>query len=251
MTRLRAVVADDERLARARLTRLLAGVPEIEIVASVDNGERALAAIAEEEPDLVFLDVQMPELDGFSVLAAIEGGRMPLIIFTTAYDRYALRAFEVHAVDYLLKPFDEERLRRAVERAVELACTPREDSARSTRRFLEAMPRPPLDRLVVRGPGRITFVPLDEVTWLEAADNYVYLHVRGESLLLRASLKSLESRLDARRFLRIHRSTIVCRDAIHSIEPAPHGDAAVILTDGTRLPASRTYSESLRALTRA
>ncbi|HKO55738.1 MAG TPA: LytTR family transcriptional regulator DNA-binding domain-containing protein [Thermoanaerobaculia bacterium] len=227
---IRALIVDDERLARNRLVRLLRRREDVEVAGVAVNGDQALEMIASTRPELVFLDVKMPGVSGFDVIAAA-GERMPHVVFTTAFDEYALRAFEVHALDYLLKPFDEERLFASVDRAAALI--------RSAR-----VPR--LETIVVRTPGRVVFLSLQEVEWIEAAGNYVYVHAGKEKHLLRASLKQMSGRLDAHRFTRVHRSAIVNVTRIRELRPRAHGDAEVILRSGAQLVASRTYAARLR-----
>lgn len=243
---IRTLIVDDERLARARLVRLLRKREDVEIVGVACDGDEAVLMIAELRPDLVFLDVQMPGLSGFDVLDAIEIDgveRMPVIIFTTAFDQYALRAFQVHAIDYLLKPFDEERLSASLDRAAAMIRGSRTDAG--AREFLEQMAPP--ERFVVRTPGRIVFLPLAEVDWIEAAGNYVYVHAGRERHLVRGTLKAIESRFDAR-FARIHRSAIVNLERVRELSPRAHGDCEVVLRGGARLPVSRTFAPRLRAL---
>jgi two-component system LytT family response regulator len=227
---IRALIVDDERLARNRLLRLLRRRDDVELAGVAANGDEALAIIAKAQPELVFLDIKMPGLSGFDVIAAA-GERMPHVIFTTAFDAYALQAFEVHALDYLLKPFDEERLFASLDRALSLIRTARP---------------PRLETIVVRTPGRIVFLSLSEVEWIEAAGNYVYVHAGREKHLLRATLKQMEGRLDARRFTRVHRSAIVNVTRVRELRPRAHGDADVLLRSGAELVASRTYAARLR-----
>lgn len=238
MKPMRTLIVDDERLARARLTRLLRRRADVELVGAATDGDEAVLMIAGLRPDLVFLDVQMPGLSGFDVIAAVE--RMPLLVFTTAYHRYALRAFEVHALDYLLKPFDEARLFGAVDRAAAMA----RGTRRGDREFLEQMA--PMERFVVRTPGRIVFLALRDVESIEAAGNYVYVQAGRERHLVRGTLKSIEARLDPRRFARIHRGAIVNVERIAALLPRAHGDATVALAGGSRLIASRTFAAALR-----
>lgn len=244
---LRALIVDDERLARARLVRLLRRREDVEIVGVACDGDEAVEMLAELRPDLVFLDVQMPGLSGFDVLDAVgphmNGNRMPAVVFTTAFDQYALRAFEVHALDYLLKPFDEERLSASLDRAAAMIRGARADPG--LRPFLEQMAPP--ERFVVRTPGRIVFLPLAEVDWIEAAGNYVYVHAGRERHLIRGTLKAIESRF-ASRFARIHRSAIVNLERVRELAPRAHGDCEVVLRGGARLPVSRTFAARLRAL---
>jgi len=231
MSRVVALIVDDEPLARTRLKRLLHGRPDVEVVGSAANADEALEKITELAPDLIFLDIQMPGLDGFDVLRQIGGSGRPYVIFTTAHAQYALRAFEVHALDYLLKPFDEERLMSALDRAL-----PMIRGSEWTERFL------------VRSAGRIMFLRADEIAWIAAADNYVYLHVNGGSHLVRDSLKAMEKKLDPERFVRVHRSAIVNLASIAELKPLDHGDYDVLLRDGTRLTATRKFSRRLRIL---
>jgi two-component system LytT family response regulator len=247
--KIRTLIVDDEPLARQRLRTLLEAESDIEIVSECTDGRQAVAAIREERPDLVFLDVQMPLLDGFGVLETLGVDRPPAIVFVTAYDRYALRAFEVHALDYLLKPFDRERFGKALARARSHA---RQDqSADVSQRLLALLQdvkeaRKPLDRLVIKSGGRVCFVRTDEIDWVEAAGNYVKIHVQDEEHLLRETISNLEGRLDPDKFLRIHRSTIVHIERIRELQPAFHGDQVVILRNGTELPLSRSYREKLQ-----
>ena len=226
-----AVIIDDEPLGRDIIRELLRKDADVSVVAECANGHDAIAAIEDTQPDLVFLDVRMPELDGFDVLAALNMDRLPIVVFVTAYDEYAIRAFEVNAVDYLLKPFDRDRFRRAVDRA-------KTQVRRGNR------PRYP-ERLVVKSTGRIVFVKTDEVDWIEAEGNYVQLHVGSNSHLLRMTIGSLEHHLDPAQFVRIHRSQIVNIDRIRELKPWWHGEYHVVLKDGTRLTLSRSYRDRL------
>lgn len=249
--KIRVVFADDEPLARERLRRLLAQEPDIEIVAECADGVSAVAALKEHSPDLAFLDVQMPELDGFGVVASLEASRRPEIIFVTAHDQFALRAFEVHAVDYLLKPFDTERfqaaLRRAGERIRQKKSGDLNDRLSSLLNEVRSEARP-ADRLAVKSGGRVLFLKIDDIDWIEAADNYVSLHLGPESHLHRETMSSLESRLPSGRFMRISRSSIVNVDRIKELQPLFHGEYAVILRNGTRLTLSRGYRDKLQQL---
>ena len=233
MTRVRALIVDDEPLARTRLQRLLRARADVEVVGSAENADEAVEKITALAPDLIFLDIQMPGLDGFDVLRQIGGHGRPFVIFTTAHAQHALHAFEVHALDYLLKPFDAERLNASLDRAL-----PMIGGSEWTERFL------------VKSAGRIMFLRADEIAWIAAADNYVYLHVNGGSHLVRDSLKAMEKKLDPERFARVHRSAIVNLASIAELEPLDHGDYAVTLRDGTRLTATRKFSPRLRALHR-
>jgi two-component system, LytTR family, response regulator len=243
---MRVLIVDDEDLARERVRSLLQAERDVEIVAECGNGFEAIRAIEEHDPDLVFLDVQMPQIDGFGVLEAVRHrAHLPAVVFVTAYDTYALKAFEVHAVDYLLKPFDRERFQDAVDRV-------RRDRAKPEgNRALQAMlddARKRLKRFVIRSPDRIYFVPIDDVDWIEAAGNYVRLHVGAESHLLRDTMNHLDESLDPERFLRIHRSTIVNVSRIRELQPTFGGDHLVLIHDGSRLQLSRRYHSALERL---
>ncbi|HEX8476025.1 MAG TPA: LytTR family DNA-binding domain-containing protein [Pyrinomonadaceae bacterium] len=249
-TRIRVMVVDDEPLAREKIREMARDDAEIEIVAECANGDDALAAIRKESPDLLLLDVQMPETNGFAVLEALDPHDIPLVIFVTAYDHYAVRAFEVHAFDYLLKPFDRERLGAALQRAKEQIR--RERNGTLDHRILALLeeikgePTKYLERLVVKTGGRVFFLETEEVDWIEAEGNYVSIHTQAKSHLLRDTISGLEARLDPRKFVRIHRSTIVNIKRIQELQPWTHGDYYVILRNGTRLTASRNYRENLQ-----
>ncbi len=245
---LRILIVDDESVARRRIRRLLTAEHDVTVIGECGDGGSAIAAIAAEHPDLVFLDVQMPERDGFEVLQAVPPPELPAILFVTAYDRYALRAFDVHAIDFLLKPFTRERFRIALVRARErLERRDRDAGLAALAASLRQRPRY-LSRVPVRTGDRIVLVDVTTVDWLEAADNYVRLHVQKREYLLRETLASLESQLDPNRFARIHRSAIVQIDRIAELHPATHGDFDVLLRDGTRLTLSRTWRDRLRGL---
>ena len=255
---IRALVADDEPLARRRLLRLLKSEPDVEVVGVAGSGRAAVDAIRAQRPDLVFLDVQMPELDGFGVLEAL-GDAMPVVIFVTAYDQYALRAFEVQALDYLLKPFDAERFAQAFRRARSQLragdAPPPErllglldalsEKQKQLDQLLSRGSERYLERLMVKSAGKIFFVRTAEVHWLEAEGNYIRLHLGGRSHLIRETMNNLETRLDPERFARIHRSTIVNLDQIKELRPWFGGDYLVFLQDGTELKLSRSYRERL------
>jgi two-component system, LytTR family, response regulator len=246
--KIRTLIVDDEPLGRERIRALLARDPEIEVVEECPDGRRAVAAIERSRPDLVFLDVQMPEMDGFAVLEAIAGDHMPAIIFVTAYDRYAVQAFEVHALDYLLKSFDRDRFSAALERAKEEIHRSKtgvlNERLAGLLEDLQAKQKR-LTRLVVKSGGRIVFLRVEEIDWVEAADNYVRIHAGRESHLIRETLQSLEGRLNPEQFLRIHRHTLVNVDRIRELQPIFHGDYLVKLNDGTELTLSRSYREKL------
>ena len=248
---IRAVIVDDEPLARKRIGDLLAAVEDIEVIARCANGEEAIRTIEESGPDLLFLDVQMPEIDGFDVLQAIGTGRVPVVIFVTAYDRFALRAFEAHALDYLLKPYDDERFEVALQRARERI---RQQQLGDVDRRLMALleeargDRGYLQRLVVPSGHRSVFIRTEQIDWIEAERNYVRLHVGGRGYLLRENLGRIESALNPATFCRIHRSTIVNVDRIQAVESLARGEYLVLLHDGTRLTSGRSYRGNLHAL---
>ena len=249
MKKIRTLIVDDEPLARERLAGLLAAEPDIEIAGQCRDGEEAVKAIIEQTPDLVFLDIQMPQLNGFEVIDAVGPERMPLVIFVTAHDRHALRAFEVRALDYLLKPFDRDRLRDALQRVRKQV--EREDGGEIGRRLLALMKdlrrdQPRTDRLVVKSGGRLFFLRADEIDWVEAAGNYVRLHVGSTSYLLRETMNAIEGRLDPEKFFRIHRCRIVNMERIQELQPWLNGEYAVLLRTGTRLTLSRGYREKLQ-----
>jgi two-component system, LytTR family, response regulator len=249
--KIRALIVDDEPLARERLTSMLTGESDVELVGECANGVDAVAAIQEKTPDLVFLDVQMPELDGFGVLSALEGETQPAVIFVTAHDRFALKAFEVHAIDYLLKPFDRERFKKALDRAREqLARRENGEIEQKVTALLTSLKKEPkqLDRIPVKSSGRVVLVKTSDIDWIEAADNYVNLHAGKEAHLHRETMTALEQKLPASKFLRISRSIIVNIDRIKELQPMFHGDYTVILQNGTKLTLSRGYRDALNQL---
>ncbi|HMC26210.1 MAG TPA: LytTR family DNA-binding domain-containing protein [Verrucomicrobiae bacterium] len=248
--KIRAIIVDDEPLARERIRTLLDEESDIELIGECDNGATAVETITEKQPDLLFLDVQMPELDGFGVLEQIKDRPLPAVIFVTAHDTFALQAFEVHAVDYLLKPFDRERFKKALDRALQTIKRRQTDelSHRLSALLAEVKPEARIDRLAIKSAGRVIFLRLDEIDWIEAADNYVNLHVGNESHLHRETMTAMEERLKGGKFMRISRSTIVNVDRIKELQPLFHGEYSVILRNGTRLTLSRGYREKLDAL---
>jgi two-component system, LytTR family, response regulator len=248
---IRAIIVDDAPLARQRLSQLLADQPDVEVVAECATGEAAIEAIRTLRPDLLFLDIQMPELDGFGVMAAVGTGAVPVVIFVTAYDQFALRAFEAHALDYLLKPFDDERFEAALDRARNTIRQHREgDLDRRMRALLQEVrpAREYLQRLSVRAGMRTVLVRVAEIDWLEAEGKYVRLHVGGRTHLIRDTLTRLEEALDPSLFRRIHRSTIVNLERVREIETLFQGDCVLVLQDGTRLNAGRAYRKNLDEL---
>jgi two-component system, LytTR family, response regulator len=249
MKKIRTLIVDDEPLARERLATLLSAEQDIEVIGQCRDGEEAITAIQDHTPDLVFLDVQMPQMNGFDVIEAVGSDRMPLVIFVTAYDQHALRAFQVRALDYILKPFDRERFSEALQRARKQV--EREESGDLGRRLLALVKdlrkdQPKTDRLVVKSGGRLFFLRMDEIDWIEAAGNYVRLHVGNTSHLLRETMNAIEGRLDPEKFFRIHRSRIVNMERIQEMQPWLNGEYAVLLRTGTRLTLSRGYREKLQ-----
>ena len=248
MTSLRALIVDDEPLVLRDLSRLLAAEPGVVVAGTARSGTEALEQIDALAPDVVFLDVQMPELDGLGVVAALDPEHAPLIVFVTAFDRYALPAFDSDAVDYLLKPFDPPRLRRAIARVRERAAardgqeTERVQRAAAAARAPDA-PYP--ERLAVRASGRAVIVDLREVRWIEAEGNYARLHVAKGSWLTRRTMRDLEALLDPARFTRVHRSHFVSLGAIRELRPLGDGDLEAVLDQGERLVVTRTYREEL------
>jgi two-component system LytT family response regulator len=245
------MVVDDEPVARERIVGLLQQEKDIELVGECADGQQAINAIQAQHPDLVFLDVQMPACDGFGVIESVGADRMPAVVFVTAYDEYALKAFEVHAIDYLLKPFGRDRFQRTLQHA--RASLERRRAGDLGRRLLALVndiktePGPArLDRLVVKSGGRVFFLRTDEIDWIEAAGNYVRLHLGEESHLFRETMNRMESRLDSRRFVRIHRSRIVNTERVKELQPWFNGEHVVVLQNGTRLTLSRGYREKLQ-----
>lgn len=247
---MRVVIADDEPLVRERVRTLLGERTDVTVIAECADGAAALVAMQDLEPDLVLLDVQMPELDGFEALDALPAEQRPAIIFITAYDEYAVRAFEFNAADYLVKPIEPARFHAALDRArSRSAAVPRGADPELTAllREIQAL-RGYGERLAARDGDRVTFIAVADIERIDAAGNYVRVRTPGRSVLMREPLKTVEARLDPRHFIRIHRSTIVSIRAIAHVEPHFHGEYVVTLRDGTRVTSSRSYSERLRAL---
>jgi two-component system LytT family response regulator len=247
---MRAMIVDDEPISRGVLRNLLEEEPSVEIVGEAGTGRDAIDIVRRAAPDLLFLDVEMPELGGFEVVRELKGERPPAVVFVNECDRYAVRAFEVHAFDYLVKPFDRERLRTLLGRAQSrLGSEEHEAGSRilSILRRLE-MRHPPARRLVVRTPERAIFLRTETIDWIEAAGKFVHLHVGRTVHALRESMAELEQELDPARFLRISRSAIVNLDRIQEVQPWFQGDYVLILTDGTRLTSTRGYRENMRRL---
>lgn len=249
--KIRTLIVDDESLARERLRQLLQPAPDIELVGECSDGQEAIAAIEEKKPDLVFLDIQMPELDGFDVLQGIRSEPRPVIVFVTAYEKFAVRAFEVHAVDYLLKPFDRERFQQALARATEQVRHRSSGSQQERHAALIAEIKPAAknpERLAIKSSGRVVLVKVAEIDWIKAAHNYVELHENTQTHLLRETLGSLEQRLPPERFVRISRSVMVNVERVKELQPLFWGEYAVLLQDGTRLTLSRRYRNKVPQL---
>ena len=249
--KLKILIADDEPLARADLKLLLRGDPDVDTIFEARNGRETVAAIRERGPDLVLLDIQMPRMDGLGVVEAVGPDRMPPVIFVTAHDRYAIRAFEISAVDYLLKPVTQERFRVAFERAKShLDVGTGDEAARQMRSVLDAIANPhgSLTRLVIRNGERAIFLPLEDVDRIEASQNYVRLHAGPAAHLLHVSMNTLEASLDPACFVRIHRSHIVNVNRIKQVWTVVHGQYLVELVSGERLPTGRTYGDRIRQL---
>lgn len=247
--KIRTLIVDDEELARDRLRSLLSREPRIELVGEAADGRNAVAVIEKLRPDLIFLDVQMPELNGFEVLQAIDENDRPNVVFCTAHDKFALKAFDVHAVDYLLKPFDKERFQIALNRAiskVESQTAGEKDSG--IKSVVDEACKGPVERLLVKTEGRVLLVKVEDIDWVEAADNYVNLRVGKESHMMRQTMNSLEGRLPPDRFMRISRSTIVNVERIQELQPMFHGEYIVVLKNGTKLTLSRSYRDKIDRL---
>ena len=247
---IRAIVVDDEALARERVVTLLGEHPDVEVVGQCAGGREAVAAIVERKPDIIFLDVQMPDLDGFEVLEAVGADRLPAVVFVTAFDEYALRAFEVHALDYLLKPIAPHRFRIALTRALDAIAARRGSLSdpRLVRLLEELAARDHPDRLVVKSGGRIHFLRPADIDWVEADGKYARLHVGKDVHAVRQPMKQVADRLTPHGFVRIHRSAIVNLDRIKELEPWFHGEYVVLLRDGTKLTSSAAYSAELHRL---
>ena len=252
MRAIRTLIVDDELAGREGIRQLLAADPEIVVAGECANGREAAAAIRDVTPDLVFLDVQMPELDGFEVLREVGVERAPAIVFVTAFDQYAIRAFDVHAIDYLLKPFTDERFRQSLDRAkLQVRQGRLGELSQKLAALLghagpsRAVRAPYLDRLLVKSGGKVTLLPVGEIEWIDAEGDYVRIHVGKTWHLLRETMKNLEGQLDATRFVRIHRSTIVNLEKVKELQPFFRGEYVVVLHNGTTLKLSRGYRDNL------
>jgi two-component system LytT family response regulator len=246
---MKALIIDDEDLARAVVREHLAAHPDVEVVAECANGFEALKAAAQHQPDLIFLDIQMPKLDGFEVLELLEAeGKRPAVVFVTAYDQHALRAFEAHAVDYLLKPFSKERFDAALAKARALQTAHAATPPPAAELAAAVRQGKPLERVVVKDGPKVTVIHLDRLDWVQAQDDYVLLRTEGRNLLKQQTLASLETQLDPRRFIRIHRSYILNLDRLVRVEQDTKEHRDAILREGTRLPVSRAGYQRLREL---
>ena len=268
MKPLSAIIVDDESLARRGLALRLQQIPQVQILAECSNGPEALAAIAEYEPELVFLDIQMPGMDGFDVLARLQADTLPMIVFVTAYDEYAVDAFKVHAVDYILKPVDEQRLQEAVDRALEqreqqlsalskarlmeLVMGMTGASAHSVEAMASGQGRVSWpERLTIRDGGAISFIRVADIEWIDAAGDYMCIHAQGKTHIMRITMKELEEMLDPASFLRVHRSTIVNATGITGARSLDSGEYLLQLESGTQVKVSRGYRERVRTLLEA
>lgn len=255
--KIRCLIVDDEPLGRDRISALLKAIPDAEVVGECETGPDALRAIQEHSPDLLFLDVQMPAMDGFSVLASLPSEKVPAVIFVTAYNEYAIKAFQVHAQDYLLKPFDPDRFYDAFRHAASRIREGRRTDATTAVSVLDEIERErgggaggaqPRDRVPIKSAGRVFFLDVDDIDWVEAADNYVKVHAKGETHVVRQTLQRMEEWLSPKRFVRIHRSTIVNVARIREIQPWFGGEYVVLLRDGTKVSTSRRYRPRLEVL---
>jgi two-component system, LytTR family, response regulator len=250
---LRVVVVDDERLPRQRVADLVRAHAALELVGQADDGAAALDVIVEAQPDLVFLDIQMPELDGFQVVSALDDDALPAIVFVTAFDEYAIRAFEVDAIDYLLKPVTDERFAAAVARVlgrIERREASLADPIRTLATRANEVRTAPTTRFVARRGAKHYFVRVADVDWIEAVGNYVRLQTGDKSHLIRETMKGIEAKLDPAEFVRIHRSMLIAVERIQSIEAREHGEYLVTMQGGTKFVSSRGYSERVRSLLR-
>jgi len=249
----RALIVDDEALARARLASMLAEIPAVQVIGEADGGSAAVQAIVDRRPELVFLDVQMPGLDGFGVLRCTAGAHRPVVVFVTAHDEHAIRAFDMHAADYLLKPVSSARLREAVRRAVErVRISPPADNDRAIDTLLAGVQETSIvdARLPVKGVDGTILVKIAEISWIEADGDHLLLHAGDVVHTLRESMANVEERLRPFRFLRVHRSAIVNLQSVTSVEPIAKGDYYLVLRDGTKVRSGRNYRAEVQALIR-
>jgi len=252
---IRTIIADDEHLSRQKLRLLLGSEPGVHVVAECQNGEQTVETVHAHKPDLLLIDIRMPDMDGFDVLAKIAKDEMPVVVFTTAYDQFAIRAFDAHALDYLLKPFERERLHQAIERTrAELL---KSHNLNLTSRILDMLAQKTEpqaeanqadDRMVIRAGGKVVFLDVKEIDWIEAAANYVKLNAGKDSYLLREGIGSIAERLDPERFVRIHRSVIVNVRKIRELQPCDSGEYIAVLKNGKELSCSRGYRAQVQRL---
>ncbi len=251
MEKIRALIADDEQLAREKLKRFLRDETDVELVGEAADGRATLTALETLAPDLLFLDVQMPELNGFEVLESLDRREMPAVIFVTAYDNYALQAFDFHALDYLLKPYNRERFSKSLAQARRQINGRKHGKLDERLEHLLRYIKPAqksLERIMVKSGGRVFFIRTEEIDWIEAHGNYLRLHVGGEAHLLRETMGRLAAKLDRDKFLRIHRSALVRIESIKELQPLFSGDYTVLLRDNTELTLSRSYRDKLLEL---
>jgi two-component system LytT family response regulator len=266
MNILRAIIVDDENLARRGLALRLQEMPQVDVIAQCSNGQEALLAIAEHAPDLVFLDIQMPGMDGFEVIGNLQADNMPMVIFVTAFDEYAVDAFKVHAVDYVLKPIDDDRLHEAIERAVMHHA--QEESARTKEKLVEMVmgmtgasassieqmaenddvPRQWPEKLSIKDGSDIQFIRVADIQWVDAAGDYMCIHAQGKTHIMRITMKQLEAMLNPAEFLRIHRSTIVNSQYITAAQTLNNSEYLLTLEGGSQLKVSRSYRDKVRHL---
>jgi two-component system LytT family response regulator len=250
--KIRALIIEDEPVARKRMKRLLADDSEIEVIGECVDGREAVAAIQKFKPDLIFLDIQIPELDGFDVLKAIEIEQMPFVIFVTAFNKYAIKAFEFHALDYLLKPFEPERLQSSLDRVKKQIRQENtgdlETRLRSLLEDVKPTPSGYQERLAIKSDEEVMFLKIEEIDWIEPAGNFLRLHIGKESHLIRETLSALEAKLDPRKFMRIQRSAIVNIARIKKLHPLFRGEYVVVLQNGVRLTSTQGYRDKLREL---
>jgi|TARA_B110000977_G_scaffold29378_1_gene38204 two-component system LytT family response regulator len=268
MQKLRTIIVDDEPLALDLLRSILSEISDIEIVAECSNGREAIAAASKLNAELLFLDIQMPGVNGFEVVKALQSDVMPMVVFVTAFDQYAVDAFDLHAVDYVLKPLDSERIGRSVERALDRLKSDRDQSFKSpligaindiSERIVadnpkekksESLPESMKTKLLVRDSGVVKVIPFEDIDWVDAAGDYMCVHAAGETHVIRSTLRELMGKLEDKRFVRIHRSTIVNVERVVSITPLQKGGSLLHLTEGETLKVSRNYRESIRSLFR-
>jgi two-component system, LytTR family, response regulator len=251
MAKIRVVIIDDESPARRKIRRFLTSEPDFEVVAEASTGIDAVTLIQQENPDLIFLDIQMPGLNGFEVLAALDSDKLPTIVFTTAFDQFALKAFEVHALDYLLKPFEQSRFISVLARAIQLCQKTRPDdlTERMQRLLADLTPRPQYaERLLVHSGNRAILLAVEKIEWVESAKNYIALHVGKDSYLMRGTIEGFYERLDPAKFIRANRSQIVNIESIKELQPWFHGEYKIILKDGKEISWSRRYMDKTSEL---